>query len=90
MWRGQKRREHTIVENSHAVVEGVFWQLGFHVLHGGFDQRCFWQWDLRAELRRRISVVFLDAAPLFGIAGKCCPAVFGNLFVARECHGFDA
>jgi len=41
---------------------------------------------LTAELRHRISVASLVAAPLCGIAGKGCPAVFGDLFIAGESH----
>ena len=42
------REEPTIVENSHAVVEGLYWEFRFGVFEAGFGQLGIWYFDLGA------------------------------------------
>ena len=79
---------HTVVEDSHAMVEGMRRQLRFDVIHGRFDNRSVRKRGVFDELGNWRLGRCLHSGPFLGIARHGRPTVFLDLGFSSRRHIF--
>ena len=86
VWEGVLKYGNSVVEDPHAVVKGLGWQLALRVLvHGSADGRGG-QRDRRDRHCRRVSRNLKLLEESGGLPGDSCPAVLLDCGVAHGCE----